>query len=653
MQDVSSHLEGQVKPLCQATALLLRPETHLQPHDVLQISVKPNARVDSPAQFVLCASPQSSNYARMRWWSRIPGAEYYAPALTQKVGCLAPITDTTTLCVMAVWGKDRLIFEDELAKLEFWTRYTGFIKSTRVAEWQAKFKEDHSIPAAAPVGNATLPLMAHQRVATQCAGYSEGYALFMEQRTGKTPVCIAAMDEDSMAVPHQMNLVICPKNVRANWEHEIKAFTTKKVHIIVIRGGAIERLKSLLTAFEYRKDYDYTVVICSYESCTRSISKFATFQWRWGILDESHFIKSQATNRWKAMKKLRDSCQRRIAATGTPICNHAFDLYTQLEWLGEGVSGFATQEAFRRFYGTWVPSGHGYEKLVGMRNMPLLQERLARYCFLARRVEVLPDMPKVTHSIREYEMTEYQAMIYRQVAEELYAEIEREIEINPANKSVITVNNALTKLLRLAQITAGFVVLDGEIDIETGEVINQEIDRLDPNPKLEELVAYIKERPDNSKVIVWSWFVLGIKMIRARLELEGIKCVTYYGATTDRARDEAVELFNNDPTVKVFVGQPAAGGVGLDLSGRCLDENGKQTTQADSMVYYSQGWSASVRAQSGARPLHKDIEWPVETLDLCAMNTIDTTILDRVVNKQLHAMEIQDIRDILKGLLGK
>jgi len=495
--------------------------------------------------------------------------------------------------------------------------------------------------------------MPHQRVAAMCLLESDAYSLFMEMRTGKTYSVIMAMDEDSEKNPHALNMIVCPKNVRVNWEREIALFSNKRVKVITLRRHKINRMKLMLEAFEFREDYDYTVVLISYEGMSSMIPQLSAFTWRWGVLDESHYIKQSRTKRFQAAKQIRESCAKRVCLTGTPICNSAFDLYSQFEWLNEGHSGFASFEAFRAFYGKFdevnTPTS-GYKKfLVGMQNMPLLQERISRSSFLITKKEALPDLPPMTNKVLEVEMTDYQKQVYNEVATSLYAEIERDLE--SSEKGTITINNILTKLLRLAQVAAGFVALDGEIDLDTGEVLSRQIDRIDPNPKLDMLVEYLKEKEFGSKTIVWACFIPALKQIRARLEMEGIECVTLYGKTKGSENQEAMDRFNTDPKVQVYLSNPTKGGIGVNLNGRILAADGTRISQCDSMVYYCQGWSSPVRLQSQARPQDKTCDWSIEVVDMCAEDSIDFEILERVFGKVEHAMAVQDIRAILKRLV--
>ncbi len=661
MTEISRHLAGRLQPMSAATSQLLSENRHLHPDDRVQVSIvrhklnsgKFSRRFQFKTFSVDGRIPSAE--ASSSWYRKIPGGSYYSQCVSE-----APISDITVLCTVAAWGLDRISFdpadEDEEAKNEFRVKMLEFFQNQRVAKLIADFKENGQIPLNAPAGNPDREPMPHQRVAASCLLECEqAFALFMEMRTGKSYSCVMAMDEDSEKHPHVMNLIICPKNVRTNWENEIKACTTKKVNVITLRRKKLVRIKSLLEAFEFRKDYDYTVVIVSYDGVSRTLAQLTPFTWRWGIADESHYFKQVRTERWQSLVQLRDQCQKRTELTGTPICNSGMDLYTQFEWLGDGHSGFASFMDFANFYGVLKKSrmkrrggSSPAQILVGMQNVPLLQERIARSSYRVTMAEALPHLPPVTNTVLEVEMTPYQQQVYDQVAENLIAEIERDLD---QSEGRVSVSNILTRLLRLAQITSGFVTVDGEVDLDTGEVITHEIDRFDPNPKLETLVEYLQGRSETSKTIVWAAFVENIKQIRARLALEGIECVTYYGRTSDADRDAAVHRFNNDPNCKVFIGNPTAGGVGINLSGRCLDENGKRRTQCDSVFYYSQGWSSPVRMQSQARPRDKDCDWSVEIVDAIVLNTIDNQILDRVIGKIQHAMQIQDIRHLLKRLV--
>lgn len=676
--EISRHLSGIIEPLCNATAQLLREVVDLDDNDRLHIAIEDDVydlhdgqgAVVTTKRFVVTFKSSDhervcSRHLRGSWWSRIPGVR----PMSAGYGFYAPPSDTTALIILGAVGRDKIVFEDETSQLEFMTAVLRFAKQAKVTRGPAGFKQFRAVPNDAPSGNAAYPPMPGQRVGAWAASQSEGYALWMEQSTGKTYTAIMTIEAACKPGQCQSVFIVCPKNVRTQWQIEIQRFASKRVRVFRLIGGALDRLEILLEAFKAKisGDYDYVVVLSSYQLTVNSISHICAYPWDWAITDEGHFHKWHRAKRTIAVHKLRDRAKRRLTMTGTPIANSLFDLYAQLEFLGRGWSGFTSYDSFRKFYGNFEVVGHGVERLISVTNLPLLQERLARMSFMLKKTEALPDLPPKTYEVLEVEMTEEQEAVYKALAEQLYAEIEHDLADAEVGKKTITTTNILTKLLRLSQITSGFAVCDADVDPETGMITgSRPVDRFDPNPKLEELVEYLKGVHPLSKVLIWCCYTQDIKTIVARLRLEGIRCASYYGATNQQDREDLEREWNSDPDLKVFVGNPAAGGVGLNLQGWCpiVNHAGAPTgefTRTDVVIFYSQNWSATTRSQGEERPrgyIHESKttsgnreSWSIHVVDLCVPDTIDMQIRMRVTDKRRHALKIQDVREILATLL--
>jgi SNF2 family DNA or RNA helicase len=206
-------------------------------------------------------------------------------------------------------------------------------------------------------------------------------------------------------------------------------------------------------------------------------------------------------------------------------------------------------------------------------------------------------------------------------------------------------------LLRLAQITSGFYKWNPTYN-EEGEVVAEGgVDRFDPNPKIEALIEILKEKGPNDKTIVWANWIQDIKSIRARLEQEGIGCVTFYGGTKEDDRAIAEYEFNHNADIKVFVGNPAAGGTGLNLLGYPPGEGDDYPSNCNHVIYYSQDWSSIKRSQSEDRAHRRGTREPVRITDLCIPRTIDEEIRARVLKKRINAASIADVREILRNVL--
>jgi SNF2 family DNA or RNA helicase len=415
----------------------------------------------------------------------------------------------------------------------------------------------------------------------------------------------------------------------------------------------MNRVRSILEGIaSCREPERWLTVVTSYDGMQNTWEVIGNVKWDLAVLDESHYIKRASTKRSASCMKLREIARQRMCLTGTPVTNVMFDLFTQLEFLGEGLSGFNNLEQFRSFYGKFVDTSQG-KVLVDYANLPLMKERLARLAFIIRKEEALPELPDKLYDVHEVSMTPEQAEFYVKLRDQLVSEIEDELSRDDKNGRHVTVNNILVKLLRLAQVTSGFVGLDRELSDDGLTLQPRRVDRFDPNPKLEALVELLKDKGLGDKTIVWACFTQDVKSIRARLEHEGINCVTFMGSTSEADRDAAVSAFNRDPSCNVFIGNPTAGGTGLNLLGYDVDAPPEQqTTNCNHVIYYSQNWSMTARAQSEDRAHRRGTRGNVRVTDLAVPGTIDEEIRVRVTRKMISAYMIQDVRGILDRLVA-
>jgi SNF2 family DNA or RNA helicase len=340
-----------------------------------------------------------------------------------------------------------------------------------------------------------------------------------------------------------------------------------------------------------------------------------------------------------------------MCLTGTPISNTPLDLYALFEFLSEGGSGFQSWKAFKDFYGVFDQTGDGYAKLVGIQNLPFMKERLTRTAFIVTKKEALPWLPDKVFDVMEAEMSTAQQDAYDSLARELAYSVEDQLD-RSGNKA-ITIQNVLTQLLRLAQITCGFIKWDAVIDEATGEVLREaRLEYFPECPKLETLVECLREKGPDEKTIVWSCFVPTIRQVSERLTAEGIRHVTYWGETTEEAREEAERQFNCEPECRVFLGNQGAGGTGLNLLGYPPHEGDGVTTDCNHHIYYAVDWSFIKRDQSGSRNHRRGTRVQVRETDLVVPESIDEDIRVRVGEKKLLAMEVSDVREILGTILA-
>ena len=407
-----------------------------------------------------------------------------------------------------------------------------------------------------------------------------------------------------------------------------------------MHGGRHHRGSMLINMLQ-EDDCDAVVCIISHDLMWRMADTLSSIEWDLIVGDETHNMKSDRTRRWGGLKKLRDVAKSRLALTGTPIVNGVHDLYTQLEFLGEGYSGFSTFEAFKKYHCRIIEVSDTVKLFAGAKNVPLLQERLARMSFMISKEEALPELPPRIYDTVDVEMTPEQTAVYKMVAAQIRAEIEDELD--ESKNRTVTVNNVLVKMLRLAQITSGFVVTDAICDFETGTILEpSNVDRFDPNPKLDALIECLKEREPHQKVIIWASWRQDIKSIAARLMQEGIEFVEHWGETSEWDREYNKKIFN-ETTIPVFLANQATSREGVDLRG----VNPSHEMRCDWMIYYSQRWPPVERWQSEARNEGPGTTYQRRVTDLCVPDSIDEAIRIRVLEKKLNAMKTLDVRALL------
>jgi len=674
MENVDLITQKFIEPLNESTRRLLAP-VNIQKNDHLHVGLdkdgerfylylyaeyepRYNTRLDDRSLFDKVSEKRTTSvsWSAVRFIERIPERKAVYNASVKQQWLVAG-TDFTALLIHSIWPHNQISFDAD-AKILYDYLLLRFLKQTINARIKADFKLNNIVPNMPEdfIDHPTRPLFSYQKVALATSINQEGSNLWMEQGTGKTPIVIARVCYEANQLIKKKKrmyraLIVVPKNMRMNWHNKFMDFAVEPGKLTVLRGGQLERLKLMVEAFKPDDECKYTVVICSYESVLRSWEALRMIEWDLCTLDESHMIKGHYTKRWSKMQDLRELVENKTELTGTPIANNLFDCWTQLEFLGKGLSGFTSYKSFRAYYGKFAKDDNGHDILNGYCNLPLLQERFSRLCFMMTLKEAQPYLPRETYDVLEAEMTKFQRDCYVKLQTQLAIEIEAELEKDD-NKQ-LTANHILTKLLRLSQITSGYLKWDTLIDVE-GNTSGGNIEDIPNNPKIQMIVDLLKSKKPTDKTIIWTNWVWVIKALSKRLSEEGIKCVTYYGGTSDNDRQIAQDTYNQDPEVKVFIGNPAAGGVGLDLWGHMPEWVGTDKeldTNTTQMIYYSQNWSMIHRSQSEKRATRIGTRVSVQITDLVIPKTIDEEIAVRVLNKKMSAMELQDVRAIMARIL--
>ena len=467
------------------------------------------------------------------------------------------------------------------------------------------------------------------------------------------------------------------------WEEEFSKFADFNYNLAVLNGSGakkadmlrnlsgthVERVQQLQKDHNSYTDAPLQVAVVNYESAWRLETEIREWKPDLIVCDEGHKIKTHNISTSKAMHRLGALAAYRLLLTGTVITNKALDVFSQYKFLNATIFGNSFY-TFRNRYFDMV--GYGNHIPVLKKSMePELTRRLHCIAFRATKAECL-DLPAVTDIIRSVELEPAAMKVYRDLVKESYAElancnvaeqgidaehstgqkqgVDREHEAgldhgaatrhqNDTDQETqsaaltVTATNILTRLLRLSQLTGGFIGAE-QRDAAPNTPLRGEMIPIS-KAKLNALSDILEQaQQDGKKLVIIARFVPEIKAICAMLEKAGIGYSCIMGGVADR--NEQVSRFQTDPDCQVFVGQIATAGLGITL------------TAASTLVFYSTDYSMSNHEQARARIHRVGQRENCTYIYLVAKGTVDEKVLKALHNKADLAKTLVD--DYRKGL---
>lgn len=421
---------------------------------------------------------------------------------------------------------------------------------------------------------------------------SRGTALLMEMGTGKTIVSIAVAG--CMYQQKKINrvLVVAPLSILGVWQEEFEKFADFPYSLTVLKGTSAKKKEQL----QKLPDSGLQVVVVNYESSWRLEKELLAYNADLIIADEAHKLKENRTSQSKGMHTLGDHARYRMLLTGTVITNREMDVFSQYRFLNSQIFGLSFY-AFRNKY--FDMGGYGQHTPIFRKWMTEeFLKQMHSVAFRVTKAECL-DLPAITEEIRTVNLEDDAAKLYDSIEEESYAELD---------ETEITTANVLTRLLRLSQITGGFLT-DDEGNINT--VSTAKLDAL--SDILDSAMA------EDKKIVVMARFVPELDAIQDLLEKKKIGYSVVRGGINNR--DDEIRRFQYGDKCRVFLGQIAAAGLGITL------------TSASTMVFYSMDYSMANFEQAKARIHRAGQKENCHYIYLVCRDTFDRKIIRALRNK--------------------
>ena len=402
-------------------------------------------------------------------------------------------------------------------------------------------------------------------------------------------------------------LVTCPFSAVLVWKREITLWHPGATFVVV------------KDPVDLTRPVDYYIVshgLMSQKNGPVAEALAKTVPFEFTAIDEAQAFNSADTNRVRALRRAVSKLGLIVPLSGTPMKNHAGDLYTLLSICYPGalalpgrpvMSRFDYEERFcrvthRSFGGRMV------RVIEGSKNLEQLKQRIAPFMMRVRKDDVFKDLPPIIWDT---------------------------IPV-PLDTSMMTA-------VDLAKLTdAVDLMLDTPDDVADvlramGRMISlMSVRRMLGLAKLrgatEYIVDMLESLPRHRKVLVFAHHAAVIAALAKHLGEYSPAVLT--GDTSAADREIAVDKFLTDDACRVFVGNIQAAGTAITLVGpkcKCSD-----------VVFVESSWTPMDNAQAACRVHRIGQQDGVVARMLSASGTIDDRISALLVRKAREFTQLFD-----------
>ncbi len=452
-------------------------------------------------------------------------------------------------------------------------------------------------------------------------------ALYHTMGVGKSKMVIDAAGELFLAGEVDTVVVFCPAAVRFNWADSDLGQVAQ--HSWVPTRCQVLKETSDLVPDDYQA---LTWVVVSYDwarsrqGAAKLRQELAGRKLLW-VADESQRLQSHSAETTKQCTMLRRELKgRAVLLSGTPMGNrYILSLYSQMQFLSPEVLRYQNFFHFRARH--CLMGGHHHKQVLKYFDTDLITRQLRPY--VLRRTE-FAQLPPKGYQVLEVPLNPGTWQLYKQMRDDMVAWLGSQ----PEDTSVAV--NGLVRLVRLAQLTSGLI-----------GGVNGDEERLLSTEKQDFVLGWLREHQaveGDRRVVIWSRFRAEGARLRRELESMGRRVFALVGGQPEREREAALREFQAgaEPAQADLVGQPQAGGVGVELPA------------ADTELFISNVESLIDRqqAEDRLRRLNQKAKH-INVLDVLAtgpagQRTIDHTIYGRLRSGQeLHSMTYNQWRKSL------
>lgn len=477
--------------------------------------------------------------------------------------------------------------------------------------------------------NGAPPHWVHQRRAFHFARDLDAAGIYIGMGGGKSRVVVDLVRDAG----DQRVLILCPKNVIGVWPKQFELYAPGEYRMVTPTKGSVAKRAAEITKALDSTEPRPIVVVVNYDSAWREPMKKLLLSMQWAtwdrvVLDESHRVKSAGGKASRFVQLLGKRAKRRLCLTGTPMPHSPLDVYGQYRFLDPRIFGtnftrFRARYAILGGYPVeqWNPATRQRE-LMGTQIVGWMHEEelAARTYSIAYRIadeelDAILGLEPPIHEERSVELAPSTMRLYGALYRDFCADV---------GEGRVSFDNALVRLLRLAQVTSGH--LPTEItDADTGEVTDVAVEVFD-TAKADALKDLLEDIPPGEPVVVFARFTHDLDEVeRIAGELE-----RSYAELSGRRRDGLADDSTLVEGVDVVGVNMRSGGEGVDFS------------RAHYCVFVSVGFSLGDYEQALKRTHRPGQTRRVVYYHLVARGTVDEQVYEA----------LRERRDVVEYVLG-
>lgn len=418
---------------------------------------------------------------------------------------------------------------------------------------------------------------------------AKGWSHYLEMRLGKTPTLLNEYSLFERDYGIKRFIVFSPNSYKEDWAREVPKFG------LTVPFMAYETSKYKEAVKFAKESKGVFGIAINYEALQYSQTQEFLNDWvdsfTYVGADESIKIKNPQSITTKMALALTKEAGVTRNLSGLPMTQGPQDLYTQFRFVSEqsGVNFYSFRNRFCKM------GGFKAKKVVGAKNEEELKKLIEKSSFVAKR----KDWGKPTHP--EFyqvnlELTPKQKKHYQDIDRDFITMLDSGVEV--------TVDQVISKIMKLQQISSGFLYLE-----------NYKIEELeDPikTPKMKKLMEMLEDEVPGKVIVPYHYSKSGDVLMETLKEYNPavIRSSEWMRKNGKEVGSEKIK-FNTDPSCRVCLLNISAGKYGHDLSGV---EGNRCTT----MIFYERTYSLDDRTQIEMRNTAAFQDWTNVYMDFVA-----------------------------------